>query len=371
MISFMGQCVPDPKGIPGTPPPTSPECPPGSISLSGQCFPDPRSQFPGTPPASQQGGCPENTYPLYPGLCVPLGTEGGSQGQGPVPCPAGTQELSPGLCIPHGVPTGNQQGGCGPGRREILPGVCVPDLESSGGVPAGNVPPTPEQCFQEYGAGYFPYRDPVSKAWGCGACPTAQEVPAADGLCYCKQGTVRQDPMDPNSPCVPSSSGPDQPSGFVPENQKDRDALCHQVYGFNSKSVLVDGEWVCNVCRADEEISADGYCICLKGTSRSVDGDPDSACLPTPGPEQPSKEKEEKKDNTGLIIVGVATGALLLLGVGILAGRTSSPPPPPPPPPPPARPARSPRPPQKEEEEATRQMRRAVLGSFPWCTSSR
>jgi hypothetical protein len=65
-----------------------------------------------------------------------------------------------------------------------------------------------------------------------------------------------------------------------------------------------------------------------------------------------------------LIIAGVATGALLLLGVGILAGRTSSPAPPPHPP---ARPNRTPRP--LPQEDSTRRMNRPVLGSFPWCTS--
>ena len=328
MMSVMGQCVPDPWSNPNAAP-TPPNCPPGSILLWGQCFPDPRTQFKGTPPASQQGGCPANTYPIYPGICVPLGGSGGEK-QGPPQCPAGSQELVPGLCIPNGVPTGKEQGVCGPGRIEILPGVCIPDPKSNGGVPASNVPPTRQECLDSYGPNYFPYQDPVSGLWGCGVCPTEHEVPAADGLCYCKQGMVRQNPMDPYSPCVPPSSQTQQPQNFVPQTKEERDEYCQRTYGLNSKSVLLNGEWFCNVCRPDERITDDNTCVCLSGTSRAIDGDPDSACIPKPVPQQPAAEKEEKKDkedNTGLIIAGVATGALLLLGVGILAGRTSSPPP--------------------------------------------
>jgi len=154
--------------------------------------------------------------------------------------------------------------------------------------------------------------------WACGICPE-NEVPTfgeTSALCGCRPGLVRKDINDPSSPCVP----PDQATNttaIIPETQEERDAACQQAFGSNSTAVFVGGEWRCNVCRPDEYVDQDGYCVCLKGTHRAIDGDLNSACVPDDKEEAPAKPSS----NTFLIAATIGMGALAVLGIGILSAQ--------------------------------------------------
>lgn len=365
-INVLGQCIPDPtKQQPGTS--SSKPCGEGTMqvypglcvpvgaqpgSTSGSGCPDGSTQItpglclpPGVAPSTKSGGCGEGRIEVAPGVCIPS-PSGGQSGAPPVPCPeqwstvfnglcappgaapgqggdqppcgAGYQQLAPGICIPVSVPTNANQGGCGAGRIEIVPGVCIPDPKGNG-VPVDNTAPTAAECAEAYGAGVFPYRDPATGLWGCGSCGMEFEEYDGAGFCRCKQGFVRKDPNDPTSPCVAPTDALDKPTA-IPQTQAERDLVCQDAYGPNSTAVFFNGQWQCNVCRPDEEVDSDGFCVCLGGTHRAVDGDPNSACIPI------TEESNTKKSSSDTLIIAgaVGVGALMLLGIGILSGQAGA-----------------------------------------------
>lgn len=298
--------------------PTPSGCGPGFRQLApGICVPD------GTSVTPSKGNCPDGMV-SYNGLCGPaLPGQGGTppsggSGSPPAACGPGFRQLAPGICVPDGMPTGTGQGACPDGQIEAVPGVCIPNpLGGSppGGTaqPGGATPPTPEECVAAYGANFGPYRDPASGVWGCAGCTLEHEILAANGFCYCGDGYVRQDPSDPNSPCVPSSSVPtDRPTKA--SSLKEAMDYCRIEYGPNSGAVLIDGDYVCNVCGANEEFHEDdGYCHCAAGTERAIKGDPKSACVPVKAP-----PAEEKKSVVGPVALGLAVAALI--GVVAMSG---------------------------------------------------
>lgn len=97
--------------------------------------------------------------------------------------------------------------GCGDGLRyDLESGACIPDGTIPGNI---NDKPGPDYCA-EFGTGYEPVWDSSSGLWSCGEKCRKDEVRGQDGYCFCRSGYVRQNPNDPTSPCVPSSS-PDKP----------------------------------------------------------------------------------------------------------------------------------------------------------------
>lgn len=283
-------------------------CKQGERQLApGVCVPD---GTPTKPAPNTQGPCQPGWGQVTPGLCVPMGgvPSGlpGDKGDGSTPpCGPGFRQLAPGVCIPDAVPTGQTQGGCGPGKREILPGICVPDpTQVPPNVPGGNQAPSPAECSDAYGTEFGPYRDPQTGIWGCASCGATHEILAADGYCYCGPGYVRQNPSDPNSPCVPSGGGTDNTNNNSPNpvTKEEWDSYCHDKYGPNSGAVLSEGGYKCNVCRSDEQVDPqDSLCRCLPGTHRAIDGNVDSACVPDQQPSAPTGYTKNGLNQTGCV----------------------------------------------------------------------
>ncbi|MCC6596955.1 MAG: hypothetical protein IT477_10645 [Rhodanobacteraceae bacterium] len=124
-----------------------------------------------------------------------------------------------GGCCPEGAVLDDVNGGC----------TCPPDTEWDGTKcgpkttpgPSEKPPAKPEKydCVAIYGPNHYAIWSEADQQYGCIEC-RSDERGMENGLCYCKPGTVRKNPGDVTSPCVPASTGPEKPGPEKPGPDK-------------------------------------------------------------------------------------------------------------------------------------------------------
>lgn len=186
--------------------------------------------------------------------------------------------------------------------------MCIPDTGNLTGVPPQ---PAPGYCDQ-FGAGTKPIWSETDQAWECpGECRPDEERGSDGFYCFCKPGTVRQNPSDPNSPCVPiqkpvpascpagqvkrpdGSCGPSQPAPVsCPSGQeKGPDGKCHP-------------KPATKTCKPNQTLDAKGNCIDKSNNDK------------------PTVQAEEKKAPIWPWVLG---GGVVVAGGAYLATRPSIP----------------------------------------------
>lgn len=191
-------------------------CPPGFKSVSpGICIPE------SLPTGQTQGPCGPNQVQVVPGLCVPTGlpniTPGSQQTNeydcsklGPNVYPYVDPQTKEPMCLEcHDDEFLGANGlcYCKSGSRSDPNDVnspCTTPVNKTGGSGEITKGQATAYCADKYGTNSAAIL--IDNQWECNVCRPEEFADPTDGKCMCRPGTERQDPKNPDSPCVPSAT---------------------------------------------------------------------------------------------------------------------------------------------------------------------